>query len=234
MARAKRTERATARRRYRAAQAEDAQQEQAAPTSENGDTRDTRGDARGRKDDRSSLMPPIRMPDWRGDLQALPGVLRSTPLIWLPFGLLFAGAAVAAVVPLDTGNVSYYIVSFTLLQPSLLYFIVGFVAPRGSYLFGGALGLLDGILLGILVLASAAFFTSPKTPISDQLSSVGVQLALQVVSGALFAGFAHWYRDFLRRQNARSRANAEARRKQQRKQQSAKQQSARNAARSTR
>ena len=227
MARAKRTERAVARRQYRAAQVDAAREAQEASAAETPASSRERAGAQGGGEQRSSLLPPVRMPDVRADLAALPSVVRSTPIVWLPFALLLIGAVMAVVAPFNTGNLSYYVISFTLLQPSLLYFIVGFVAPRGSYLLGGALGLADGVLLGALVLAHAAFFSSTKAPINDQLSTVAVQLVLQIVSGGLFAGFAHWYRDFLRRQSARSRSSAEARRKSQRKQQSSKQRTAR-------
>lgn len=220
MARAKRTDRAEARRRHRAEQAalvaveaeradeESATERQAAPQ---------------RPTARSMFS--IRPPDFRGDIAALPSILGTRRLIYLPLALVLVGF-VAALTPPPAKNaqlttlqsVEQLAVQLTLVSPSLLFFIQGFVAPRGAYLFGALLGVIVAALLSVLYATGLGWFAMSE-PLAGGLGSIIlITLVEQVVTGAIFAWFAAWYRDFLKRTQTRSRESADARKKEQRRQ----------------
>lgn len=221
MARAKSTARAEARRRYRAAQAELEQPE--------GDEEGTTGEdsaaaARTRSERpsepvsagrRPSILGGFHRPDFRADLRAVPGLMRSTPLLWIPFALIAVGGVLAASTGSSQGSIGLFVAQLTLYPtPLIVYFVAGFLAPRGSYIVGAAAGLLDGVVVSVVVMAQVGLF-SPTDASSQkpELGILGSYVLLQVVMGGFGAAFASWYRTFLRNTSARSRQNAEAKKK---------------------
>ena len=167
----------------------------------------------------------VRIPDVRADVAAMPGILRTSRLIYLPLALILVGFVTAALTVPPAKNtqgtsvqsIESIIIQLTIAGPSLIYFVAGFIAPRAAYLLGAALGLIDGVLLAVLYVSGIGWFAGSTTP-SDAASIVVTSIAIQVVTGAVFAWFASWYRDFLKRSQARSKEQAEARRKEQRRQ----------------
>ena len=219
MARAKRTERAEARRRFRTVQADQA----VAVDS------DLTVAGKAASQPRTSLVESLRRglgqmraPDVRADARALPEIVRAKPWILVPYGLLLVGAIAAAVTP-ATGQpvLISYLIALTIGQAAggstLLYFAVGFLAPRGAYLFGALLGLFAGVLsLGAFVVHQSVVPKDVTT--TPTLGAIAVLFVTDVLSGAIFGWFASWYRDFLRRSQVRSREAAEARKREQRRQ----------------
>ena len=219
MARAKRTERAEARRRFRALSAEQA-------VAVDGDVT-VAGKATAQP--RTSLVDSLRRglgqmraPDVRADAAALPGIVRAKPWILAPYGLMIVGAVLAAVLPksaMNGGSIPSFYVQLAFLQPTLLFFVAGFMAPRAAYLFGAILGLLASALFLVLALGLVGVFGSLDTMnVGDRVVYTLWQLVQFTATGAIFGWFASWYRDFLRRSQARSREASEARKREQRRQ----------------
>ncbi|HMJ81325.1 MAG TPA: hypothetical protein VK592_09795 [Candidatus Dormibacteraeota bacterium] len=223
MARAKRTDRAEARRRYRASQApaeatsEELSEAGAAPAA-SGSAASATVPKRGVG--RASLFATldIHAPDFRGDVAALPQIARTTPLLWLAFGLGLLSIILAGVMPLtgDATNpapgdaVTSLAVQF-LIQFPTTSLLGGFAAPRAAYLFGIGLGMLQGIALTLLLVRVYAITGQQAAP--ELIASNGLFLVLQ---GMIFAALASWYRRWLRSMSARNAAARAEREKRQR------------------
>ena len=213
MARAKRTDRAEARRRHRARLAEiesrvdDAEETEPAPA--------------------QSSRPRIRAPgflslfttaltpvDIRGDLAYLPTLVLRTRAVWVP-GVLTAIAGVIALIPGGLSSGLGPIVALFVLQTPLAGpFLAGVLAPRASWLAGLIVGLEAAVFTTIYVLV---------TPLP-----AGAELTMsQVVSVVLFnffivfplfgtfvASFAAFYRRFLRNSNQAAAARRSQRSRQ--------------------
>ena len=218
MARAKRTERAEARRRFRTLQVEQAVAVDSDVTStEKAASQPTSLVASLRRG-----LGQMRAPDVRADVRALPEIVRAKPWILAPYGLLVLGAVLTAVLPkgeMSGGSIPSFYVQLAFLQPTLLFFVAGFMAPRAAYLFGAILGLLASALFLVLALGLIGVFGSLDTMnAGDRVVYSLVQLVQFTATGAIFGWFASWYRDFLRRSQVRSREAAEARKREQRRQ----------------
>ena len=200
MARAKRTQRAAARRRYRAATEpellEAEEEEREAPA-----TRRAAPPARSSSDTvrvgiaaalRASFHP-LRV---REDLAALPSLVTHRAL-WLPV-LVTVATAVATVITGGADVVTALLFTYFIVTPAIGgVFLAGFLAPRASW------------LLGIIVslVAAACYIVMGYTgrlpaPFSEQFEAVPTaaivsSLVIAPVIGALFASLAAWYRRFL-------------------------------------
>jgi hypothetical protein len=176
--------------------------------------------------------PAFGMPDVRADLAALPRVLTGR-WMWVPFVMLIASFVLALLIvegALPAGTASDLgglYVSMTLPPTSLfVFFIGGFLASRASYLVGAVLGVFDAVLITLL------YVMAPAVTSNEQLQGAGLtagqgtsavvtldQLlplwAIAVLVGILAAGFAAWYRGFLRGSQERARANRAAREREQ-------------------
>ncbi len=208
MARAKNTSRAQARRNYR-------EQARAGET----DVLDTNGIEviETAPQPRPGMF---RMPNVLEDLRILPGMLRREWKLWIPFLMLFGAFLLALaywswhIVPESMAGLVSLVVSLV-LQPTglFVFFIGGFLAPRASYLVGAVLGLVDGLLFSLLVLMVPAEATAPpgSTPGTEPTGLEPGQLVayvgIAVLVGILAAGFAAWYRNFLRSSQERARQN---------------------------
>jgi hypothetical protein len=177
-------------------------------------------------------QPPRRslfaMPDIAGDIRALPQIFRK-PLVWLPFGMLLLSAAIvlawdAAAMPEgQVTDLGFLYVQLTLPPTSLfVFFIGGFVAPRGSYLVGAILGAFDALLITLLASAApdalAEVLTGSAGVVEDGgtgLGDVASVWGIAIPVGILAAGFAAWYRRFLRSSQERAAANRAAREREQ-------------------
>ena len=207
MARAKNTSRAEARKRtrdtQRAEMAELADDEQLDEEVESVEDQPRRPSA-------------FKLPNVLEDIRALPSVFRSRRLVWLPFILVLIGfflyLGLYGLPEQIQPWVALYIQFFFLPQGLFAYFIAGFVAPRASYLVGGLLGLMNGSLFAIAVLATLPVGTDPVT--RAQIESVATSSPFTgAILGTFAGGFAAWYRNFLRgmQQNgAQRRADREA------------------------
>ncbi|MEP6638569.1 MAG: hypothetical protein ABJC39_04400 [Chloroflexota bacterium] len=212
MARAKRTERAEARRRYRAAIAtepgfEDTEgMSTASSTGTAGPSRRSNA-ASGTKPSGSGTTErvgflaafrlSIRPVHVRADVASLPWIAVHTKALWVPILITVVSAiATAATGAKDivTGLLFTYFVVFPAIGG---VFIAGFLAPRASWLVGVIVGLVSAlcyVALGLTNLLPAPFGAQ------FQLNATGATVAAFIYSpimGAFFAAAAAWYRRFL-------------------------------------
>lgn len=215
MARAKRTDRADARRRYRLAQESNeeasAVEGEAAVPNVLTDGRAAAGSAsRARNSARSntptaprgftaSLGAAFHRPDVRADIAALPWLLRTRAFL-IPVALVIAG--VAAILAFPTNTVTALFFQLMVLPPAMApIFIAGFFAKRASYLLGFIVAVIDVIGYGIFIYSALPVLS---TGTAAGLITAGRQqellvsaIAMGPVSGILFAAGAAWYRRFL-------------------------------------
>jgi hypothetical protein len=157
----------------------------------------------------------FRRPDVRGDLAAMPELLRTQRKLWIPFLILAAAFVFVALVQVgvlsaDLAPAETLVAQLTLVPTSLFIpFIAGFLAPRGSYILGGLVGLVQSILLIILISLPVSTDSGTASLLTgSDIVSAAIQITvLTVPFGILAAGFASWYRSFLRNSQQRAQAN---------------------------
>lgn len=204
MARAKRTDRAEARRRHREALAAAAVSGEEAP---NG-TAALEGDvvaSPGRPKQAAAAKPAggqglayafrasFRPLDLRGDLEYLPTLLRTRAIV-IPVAL----QALAVVLVLTTGLnfVSVFAFQYFIIAPPVgANFIAGFLAPKASWLAGWITGLVGVVGLAVVVLSPAAGELGAGDVSTEALLLQGLLIA--PAAGAIFAAAAAWYKRFL-------------------------------------
>jgi hypothetical protein len=199
VARAKRTssERAAARRRYRAATDpidSDAGDVASEPTRAAPSTRTVADGVRlGIGTALRQSFRPLRV---REDLAALPSLIPNRAL-WLPI-LVTVATAVATTVTGGNDVVTALLFTYFIVTPAIGgVFLAGFLAPRASWLLGIIVALVAAgcyIVMGITGRLPAPFseqFTN--VPSAAVISS----LLISPVIGAFFASAAAWYRRFL-------------------------------------
>jgi hypothetical protein len=207
LARAKDTTRAQARRRYRESQR--VEEEDLDLVEENAP-----------EEPPPSARPSFRLPDVRGDILALPGIIRSRPLVLVPFGMLLVAFVLellrqgGALPAGGIGEIALLYIQLTLPPTALfVFFIGGFLAPRASWLVGGLLGAFDALLITLLVvIAPNAIEGSGVTEVAQGLVPLW---GIAIMVGILAAAFAAWYRTFLRSSQERARQNRMAREREQ-------------------
>ena len=220
--RAKDTSRAEARRRYK--------EEHRALAGDTGGTDDAAVEASATTASGGSASA-FAMPDVRADLRALPQVLMGR-WVWVPFVMLLVAFVLAwlmlnEALPEGTvGDIATLYVSLTLPPTSLfVFFIGGFLASRASYLVGAILGIVDALLISILYVVAPSVSTDPdmqRAGVSgaqaEGASLVEVLVptwGIAILVGILAAGFAAWYKRFLRSSQERAKANRAAREQEQ-------------------
>ena len=165
----------------------------------------------------TSGRPSFRLPDVRGDIAALPSVIRDRPLVLIPFAMLLvafllelvrqSGALPAGVI----GDAALLYIQLTLPPTALfVFFIGGFLAPRASWLVGALLGAFDALLITLLVLINPQARLE-GSGISEVAQGLVPLWGIAIVVGVLAASFAAWYRTFLRSSQERAKANRAAR-----------------------
>lgn len=224
MARAKRTDRADARRRYRLTHdgadidANELDEGLAIPNTLSGSTSTARSAAPARGGTRpvvaprplsfgDSLRTAFHKPDIRADIAALPWLLRTRAFL-VPAGLVIVGVAALIVAPTNPAAALFF--QLMVLPPAMApIFIAGFFAKRASYLLGFFVALID--VIGYIVFVNTALpglTTDPLTAARTQ-ELIFSALAVGPISGIIFAAGAAWYRRFLAfssAQRARQRA----------------------------
>jgi hypothetical protein len=206
VARAKRTARADARRRYRAATEIDLPDEQerdpVAARPEAGSAVATGGSS-GRLGFGAAFRGAFHPVNLRSDIGWLPSLVRSKAL-WIPLALTAAATLAYAVAPTA---ITYLLVQYMIWAPPIgTLLIAGFLAPRASWLFGLVLGLVTsvefaGLLYSGLWNSSATAIGAP-TVAPDLYGSAVVQwIVLSLIAAPFFASAMAWYRRFLRFSN---------------------------------
>lgn len=191
MARAKRTARAEARRRYRATLVEgtteapeEVEAEAERPDSRSRATPRRAAEAPARPSITGAFRSSFRPLDLRGDLRALPRLLMTK----------------AFLVPVVLSGLSFVLV---LLQPSALtvffYQYFSYQFPVAAVFATGFFAQRAGWLLGSLVAVASVLFQLPQFSIPPGELLAG--LLVQAVYGAFFGAAAAWYRRFLNRAN---------------------------------
>ncbi|MBI3750093.1 MAG: hypothetical protein HY263_00280 [Chloroflexi bacterium] len=204
MARAKHTTRADARRRYRQSAAEpidseiDLEESTAAPAarSASASTRPSAAPQPARPGITSAFRGAYHPAQYREDVAAVPQLIRGKWFL-ISLALVFAGFLAWIVVP---NTITFFLFQTLTLPPAMLpIFLVGFTAPRASYLLGLIVGLVDIVLYSIYVVYIAAPASSEAIPVGDFLFS---GLTVGLPASVLFSAGAAWYRRFLALSNA--------------------------------
>jgi hypothetical protein len=228
VARAKRTHRAEARRRYR--------NEGTVGDLQDGDTaidpaeRTTPAPSRpvpaatttARRGFAAAFREAFRPLNVQEDLRSIPMLVRNKAL-WIPILLTLGTAALYAAVRPESrpgelvSTLTLFAKEYFLVPPAIGgAFITGFMAPRASWLLGLIVGLVAATIYSILVLNGLVVFppTNPPTPPPRPEDVAIAAFAISPVIGAFFASTAAWYRRFLYLTNpnrGRARQGAPAR-----------------------
>ena len=205
MARAKRTQRADARRRYRQTSAVEPELDELdeleapAPASTSPAKSTGRRPAPNPTPGRSmgftdSMRLAWHRPDVRADLAALPTLLVDRWFL-IPVALVIGGTLAVAIAPKNT--VSAFLFQTLVYPPAMApVFVVGFFAKRASYLLGLIVALIDVVAFALFVYAIApATSTDLDAGLQQQLLVSAITIG--PLSGIFFAAGAAWYRRFL-------------------------------------
>ncbi|HET9615363.1 MAG TPA: hypothetical protein VFP22_11170 [Candidatus Limnocylindrales bacterium] len=235
MARAKRTDRAAARRRHRAALVEPAEVHAAEAESDAAPNvvRPSRSgrpaavaqnpSAPARPGIFSSFRSSFRPIDIRGDLAALPDLVRTRGFL---AAIILSGLSVALVPFFGLNGMTYtFYQYFSGAAPLGASFLVGFFAPRASYLLGALVGIASvgfqalafsghGNFGGLLELVPDPATGAPLPRDAAAQALLSQAFLVGVVWCGFFASAAAWYRRFLRTANPsrQARPSASARR----------------------
>lgn len=208
MARAKRTNRAEARRKHRAATSTpiddlddadldgepaataSAKPAKAAPAASGG------ASAPPRPGIAQAFRGAFRPLDLPGDLRALPRLLIDKSFL-IPVALI-VGVAAAVIAFGGKEIISRELSAFVLAPPPLApVFIAGFLAPRASWLLGALLGVVQSIAV-LVIISTPALGPLVGVPDSGVFAS---SLAVSVLFGSFYAAAMAWYKRFLRGAN---------------------------------
>jgi hypothetical protein len=215
VARAKRTERADSRRRYRAATAGaadvDAAEMPAVPAAAvPRDQRDRRpsGSAPGAPPaERQSFLTSLRAAagpvDIRGDLRAFPSIVLRSKAALIP-GAVIVATTVAMLIPSLAANQLVVMAGNVILQPPpmIIAFLAGMLAPRAAWLMGGLAGLASGIAYVVIVSVNTDMLMTPlgftyAVSTSQKVAYAQNVLLTAPVFGIAVGAFAGFYRRFL-------------------------------------
>jgi hypothetical protein len=213
VARAKRTQRADARRRYRQTAVVDPDGleivDSDAPAAAPSGPISRRGaPVAGRLGFTDAMRAAWHRPDIRADIAALPSLL-VTRWFLIPLALVLVG--IVGVLVLPTNYVTGLFFQLMVLPPAMApVFIVGFFAKRASYLLGLIISVID--VIGYSVFVVIVLPTLAASPLAGQKQGELILSAVTVgpLSGIFFAAGAAWYRRFLSlssAQRARPRSN---------------------------
>lgn len=222
MARAKRTERAAARRRNRSIvetdQLPDLEMDEADDSEEPAATL-PRGSRTRRPEARTTARAAVAAPprpgllaglrraagpaDIRADLRALPSIAIHSKALWVPLAVI-GSVTLLFFIPGISRNPLVALLGNLALQPPpmILPFLGGMLAPRGAWLVGGIVALANAVAYALLF---GVFTNSVQTELgftyvmtSDQKIAIMVNAILTSVPfGVLIGAFAGFYRRFL-------------------------------------
>ena len=202
MARAKRTARADARRRYRQVQVGEV--DGAEPTEV--PPAPTRGPrAAPASIERPSITAAFRnayhRANIREDIAALPSLLATRAFV-ISLALVVVGTAAIAVAP--SNPIASLSFQALVIPPAMApIFLVGFFARRASYLLGLIISIVDVGAYAVFVFAIAPAVSTDAIDTAQQQQLVYSAISVGPVSGIFFAAAAAWYRRFLSLSNAR-------------------------------
>ena len=144
---------------------------------------------------RNAFREAFRPLNLREDLALLPRLLRHRAFL-VPV-LLSAVTAIALVAFQGRELISQFAATYFLAPPPIgALFIAGFLAPRASYLIGALVGLMSTIFLGMTASTLSAM-PGPDGSTVDPTQVVITGLVISPISGLFFSAAAAWYRRFL-------------------------------------
>lgn len=213
MARAKRTDRAEARRRWRqagAAELEGAEVEEL-PATPSPASKTAAGSVQ-RPSITAAFRNAYRPARIREDIAVLPGLLRTRAFL-VSILLVVGGTLAVTVVP---GNVVTNLAFQALVVPPAMapVFIVGFFARRASYILGFIVAVVDVLAYAFFVYAVAPGLAPATIDPIQQQQLILSAISVGPLSGIFFAAAAAWYRRFLTLSNAGAQNRARARQQQ--------------------
>ena len=203
MARAKRTARADARRRYRAEQSVPETLEPIEPApARPAPASQPAPEPGARRSIAGAFREAFRPLDVRADLAALPSLALRSKALWLPILLTLASTGLFVAVKPTTSNdplslIAAFLFQYFIVTPAIGgVFIAGFLAPRASWLLGAIVGVVSAACYSFLIVGGfiplAAGAQQPNA--SDVIVAA---FSISPILGALFASAAAWYRRFL-------------------------------------
>lgn len=208
MARAKQTTRAEARRRYRQTIAQDPLGGDGSVDGD-GTAPPARPSASSTRSNAQAAPAPgligafrgaYRQANYREDLAALPQLLQGRWFL-ISLGIVAIGFAGAIAVPT---TLTLFLFQTVTLPPAIIpIFLVGFTAPRASYLLGLVVGIVDVALYSVYL----AVVGGSGLPLGDYVLS---GLAIGLPASVLFASGAAWYRRFLALSSGRRQQSGSA------------------------
>lgn len=214
MARAKRTQRADARRRYRqtagvdpeSLELDDSDASPVAPSSPT--SRRAAAPVAGKPLGFTDAMRTAwHRPDVRADIAALPSLV-VTRWFLIPLALVLVG--IVAILLFPTNYVAGLFFQLMVLPPAMApVFIVGFFAKRASYLLGFIIAVIDVIGYSVFVYLVLPTLSGDPLAVNKQ-GLVFSAVTIGPLSGIFFAAGAAWYRRFLSlssAQRSRPRSN---------------------------
>ena len=226
MARAKQTDRAEARRRYRQSTApleEDTEHDVDEPATAPAESRASKPVPRAGQDRTSDPRPSTgrlgfmqafrsayHQPNIREDLRTLPKTVQSRGFL-AAIAMVVAGGALWFIYPVYSGSLTLWellVLPGSALAPQL---VAGFFAPRASYLLGLLVGILQPIVY-LTVNSSArvqeAYLARGVDIPGITMDQIGLAFFNSIAMGALFAAMAAWYRRFLAMSSPRGQTAA--------------------------
>jgi hypothetical protein len=219
VARAKRTQRADARRRYRAASAP-TDAIDATETVDEGDAAPA-GKSAAPSTAKSTGTPPrmgifdalrasIRPIHVREDVASVPWIAVHSKALWLP-ALITVVSTIAIIITGGTDVITVFLFTYFVQTPAIGgVFIAGFLAPRASWLLGVIIGFLAAIGYSIYIVIAASRATGTDVPAPGLVQATILSaLVLSPILGAFFAAAAAWYRRFLYLSNPNRGRNAQ-------------------------
>lgn len=211
MARAKRTDRADSRRRWRQAHADELEGSESTedapePAPQSGPAPTQRPSIT------AAFRNAYRRANIREDIAALPPLLVTRAFL-ISLALVVGGTVAVTVAP---GNAVTNLLFQALVVPPAMapVFIVGFFARRASYLLGLIIAVVDVVAYAIFVYTVAPGLTTEPIDPANQQQLVFSAISVGPLSGIFFAAAAAWYRRFLTLSNATAQQRARARQQQ--------------------
>ena len=212
MARAKKTDRAEARRRYRAEVAEgsaDAPTEAAAPASSAAPrtSGQTYASPAGRVGIGTAFRLAFHPANFREDLASLPWLLRNRAFL-IPLAITVAATALVTLTGGRDVITAFLFAYFVQTPPIGGALIAGFLSPRSSWLLGLIISFIAAIGYTIFILSVTT--GTPDQEVARQ--AIPASFVISPILGALFAAGAAWYRRFLQLSNPNRGRRAETKR----------------------
>jgi hypothetical protein len=219
VARAKHTDRADARRRWRQTQSGDPDSSAVlepagapAPRSAASPAQRSASVPAQRPSIMAAFRNAYRPAQIREDIAALPWLIRSRAFL-ISLALVVGGVAAVAVAP--SNAITNLFFQAMVVPPAMApIFIVGFFATRASYLLGFIVAIVDVIAYSVFIYTVAPGLTTEPIDPAQQQQLVLSALSVGPLSGIFFAAAAAWYRRFLTLSNASAAQRARARQQQ--------------------